>query len=376
MSASTEVQRTLVKSPPELWAELSDPSALARHLSELGEVRITATQPERAVDWEATAGDGSKASGRVQISPTAWGTRVTFTATQAPAAPAAPPAPVTAAAPAEPEQTEPTAPAEPEPVAPATQADEPALAEARAAAPPADSAALAEGDPDDLPDEDEPIEDPLEDDDGLDDPYSDDDQFEDDELDDGDEVLVRGDLAIAGAHEPSRSDAFGAEREPPPEPRRGLLARLLGLGRRAVAPPPEPVSLEPPAYQPYEEIADQLPPPELPSAVAIAEQATQTYESVGAKPPAGGALVEPRASEVAALDAATLRRAHAAEHPAADEDRAPTSRAPVETADVASELRDVEQAAVEQTAAEHVQAVLTSALDSLGSAHHRPFSRA
>ena len=55
MSASTEVQRTLVKSPPELWAELSDPAALARHLSELGDVRITRTEPERAVDWEAVA---------------------------------------------------------------------------------------------------------------------------------------------------------------------------------------------------------------------------------------------------------------------------------------------------------------------------------
>ena len=38
---STEVQRTLVKSPPELWAELSDPAALARHLGDLGEIRIT-----------------------------------------------------------------------------------------------------------------------------------------------------------------------------------------------------------------------------------------------------------------------------------------------------------------------------------------------
>ncbi len=41
MSVSSEVQRTLVKSPPELWAELSDAEALTRHLSELGEIRIT-----------------------------------------------------------------------------------------------------------------------------------------------------------------------------------------------------------------------------------------------------------------------------------------------------------------------------------------------
>ena len=44
---SSEVQRTLVKSPPELWAELSDPAALARHLGELGEIRITRTEPEK-----------------------------------------------------------------------------------------------------------------------------------------------------------------------------------------------------------------------------------------------------------------------------------------------------------------------------------------
>ena len=45
---SSEVQRTLVKSPPELWAELSDPVSLARHLSALGEVRITHVELEGA----------------------------------------------------------------------------------------------------------------------------------------------------------------------------------------------------------------------------------------------------------------------------------------------------------------------------------------
>ena len=48
---SSEVQRTLVKSPPELWTELSDPDALARHLGELGEIRITRTEPEKAAQW-------------------------------------------------------------------------------------------------------------------------------------------------------------------------------------------------------------------------------------------------------------------------------------------------------------------------------------
>jgi hypothetical protein len=80
---SSEVQRTLVKSPPELWAELSDPTTLARHLGELGEIRIVAIEPERTVDWEAAAADGAEVSGRVELQPSAWGTRVTLSASRA-----------------------------------------------------------------------------------------------------------------------------------------------------------------------------------------------------------------------------------------------------------------------------------------------------
>lgn len=83
MSVSSEVQRTLVKSPPELWAELSDPTTLARHLGELGEIRIVQTEPDRAVDWEAAAADGAQASGRVEIEPSGWGTKVTLSASRA-----------------------------------------------------------------------------------------------------------------------------------------------------------------------------------------------------------------------------------------------------------------------------------------------------
>ncbi len=70
-----EAKRTLVKSPPELWAEVSDAAALARHLGEFGEIRITRAQPETVVDWE-----GDLASGSVQLEPSGWGTRVTLTA--------------------------------------------------------------------------------------------------------------------------------------------------------------------------------------------------------------------------------------------------------------------------------------------------------
>jgi hypothetical protein len=70
---SSEVQRTLVKSPPELWAELSDPATLARHLGDLGEIRITRTEPEKTVEWEAT-----DTTGKVLLKPSGWGTKVTL----------------------------------------------------------------------------------------------------------------------------------------------------------------------------------------------------------------------------------------------------------------------------------------------------------
>jgi hypothetical protein len=68
-------QRTLVKSPPELWAEISDVSTLARHLGEFGEIRITETKPETTIAWE-----GDRARGTVELEPSGWGTRVTITA--------------------------------------------------------------------------------------------------------------------------------------------------------------------------------------------------------------------------------------------------------------------------------------------------------
>jgi hypothetical protein len=85
-----QAQRTLVKSQPELWAELSDVACLARHLGELGEIRITRLDPERAVEWEA-----ERASGTVALEPSGWGTRVTITAHPA-AEPAAEPPPTLA----------------------------------------------------------------------------------------------------------------------------------------------------------------------------------------------------------------------------------------------------------------------------------------
>jgi hypothetical protein len=68
-------KRTLVKSPPELWEELSEVERLAKHLGAFGEIKITKLGPEHTVAWE-----GEHASGTVSIEQSGWGTRVTLTA--------------------------------------------------------------------------------------------------------------------------------------------------------------------------------------------------------------------------------------------------------------------------------------------------------
>jgi hypothetical protein len=111
-------QRTLVKSPPELWAEVSDVEALAGHLGAFGEIRITRLEPETTVAWE-----GDRARGTVELEPSGWGTKVTLTALiegerEDEPEPAAAPEPVARVEPeVAPEATEPeVAPAaEPEP---------------------------------------------------------------------------------------------------------------------------------------------------------------------------------------------------------------------------------------------------------------------
>jgi hypothetical protein len=68
-------KRTLVKSPPELWEELSEVERLAKHLGAFGEITITKLEPEHTVAWE-----GEHASGTVSIEQSGWGTKVILTA--------------------------------------------------------------------------------------------------------------------------------------------------------------------------------------------------------------------------------------------------------------------------------------------------------
>jgi hypothetical protein len=74
--ADLTAERRLVKSPPELWSELSEAESLAKHLGELGEVRITKVEPETTVAWE-----GEQISGTVELEQSGWGTKVTLHAT-------------------------------------------------------------------------------------------------------------------------------------------------------------------------------------------------------------------------------------------------------------------------------------------------------
>ena len=111
-----EASRTLVKSPPELWAECSDASSLARHLGQFGDIRITRLEPETAVAWE-----GEDVSGTVRLEPSGWGTRVILTVRR-PEAPAARLVPVPDSEP------EPEPPPQPEPTPPPAAVEEPAAA--------------------------------------------------------------------------------------------------------------------------------------------------------------------------------------------------------------------------------------------------------
>jgi hypothetical protein len=65
---SVELERTLVKSPPELWEELSSERGLRRWL---GEVRVSSAEPPHRLEW-----DGDIASGVIELEASGWGTKV------------------------------------------------------------------------------------------------------------------------------------------------------------------------------------------------------------------------------------------------------------------------------------------------------------
>ena len=345
---SSEVQRTLVKSPPELWAEISDPESLARHLGEFGEIRITRVKPEQKVEWEA-----AEARGSVVIKPSGWGTKVKLTVTR--------------------ELPPPGEPSEQTDVAPdATAADansEPS-AELEAAEPEGlgESQGESQGEGESetqLEAETVPARHPL---DAL--------------LDDAPpSAEVESDVA-----EPDVERAAIDEPEQEPEQRRGFFARLFNRRHNRRPAPREAfkaaarITARDALAEPStgdEGVADRagggaasraVPPDELVT--------TPAQASSEAAPSPEPAIVHEREPSPDATPAAEHDAEPAAQQEptgqaaVTDGERAAANLAKERSADIAAEIR-----LAEEVAAEQVTTVLTGVLDRLGAAHHRPFSR-
>lgn len=82
--ASTE--KTLVKSLPELWELVNEPERMQGLISALigraAEVRVTASEPEVRLAWEAAAVE-EKASIEIEMEEKGWGTHVKVEVTRA-----------------------------------------------------------------------------------------------------------------------------------------------------------------------------------------------------------------------------------------------------------------------------------------------------
>ncbi|HEX4188380.1 MAG TPA: hypothetical protein VHY83_10820 [Solirubrobacteraceae bacterium] len=366
---SSEVQRTLVKSPPELWAELSDPAALARHLGELGEIRITRVEPEQLVEWEA-----ENRNGTVQIRPSGWGTKVTLTvATEVPDASPADeadePAPLAVTGPAAPAEDEPAAAAVTEP---ASAAEEGAGAPEESVEAPEESVPSRLGAPVTAA--------------AASSWRADSEAIEADELDSG---WIAEDAEVP-APEQAADEEDGEDHEwlpyDEPEPRRGFLARLFGRWRRPQAVEAD-VAEDPGAPAPHAaavagmDASDADPVDGTAASGADAVQASADeivpegeLPDPDAAPATPEAPIEMTPSEAASADELEpVREAAApvADAAASESEAGSLGAAPLEqVGDIAAELK-----AAEETEDAEVTAVLTSVLDRLGAAHHRPFSR-
>jgi hypothetical protein len=371
-------KRTLVKSPPELWEELSEVERLAKHLGAFGEIKITKLEPEHTVAWE-----GEHASGTVSIEPSGWGTKVTLTAelpeeesaidqtvAEEPAGAglgaeqsgdAEPSGGGTAAEEAalgEPVVREPglqgstngkaaakeyvvEEPLVPQPVAEEPAVEEPAVEEPLVRQPVAEDPAV----------EDPAVEDPIVDERVVEEPFV----------------------------EPPGPEPVAAEPASPRRRRRGFWAWLFRERRdtaaRAPAPamsapstpvspaPPKPVAVEPPLLE--------LPVPEPPVAEPPIPEPPEPLETrfdvagrqkVGSVADSTGRAPEPEAAEPEPAEAE-------AEPEAVEPERAePAEPEPVEAEPEAA-------APASGIASDDARAALDSMLDSLGSAHHRPYSR-
>jgi hypothetical protein len=354
---SSEVHRTLVKSPPELWAELSDPGALARHLGDLGEIRVTRVEPEQLVEWEA-----ENRSGTVQIKPSGWGTRVTLTvASEIPdATPSDAPPPAAGPEVAADSSSHDASQPETEPPA---QIEGEAEPEAAALAPTAsgwqdepDPASHVESDPA-WPTEGGPAFAPL----AM--PALEATEEPEGELQaEPAETEVQGTSAEA---EPVEAEPYAWLADEDPQPRRGFFARLFGRRRRprALGPdshevPLDAIAAEEGSLEPAE---DELAPGGWEPDADERHEEPQAHD-------AADALLEPQPEALLEPESETTRDGEP--QIVAAEEAARQAQASDQAADIAADLK-----AAEEIADAEVTAVLTSVLDRLGAAHHRPFSR-
>lgn len=280
---SSEAKRTLVKSPPELWAELSDADSLARHLEAFEAVRITRVDPESRIEWEARG-----ASGTVTIKPSGWGTQVMLS--------------VERELPPEPEDS-----ASPSPAieAPDGEAVEPPAAAEPPAAP----------------------EEPL----GEETPVE-------------EQPLMEQQPPVD--EEPAAAEAFAAA-EPPPEPRKNAFARTLARFRARRAKPR--VTAEP-VDDTGDDTVDE---PSAPSAEPLVP--------VAGEPAAPEETSQATMTEQEEQQAVEEVEETALERPQLEGEAKPP---------IGEELARLEEELARETAA-----LLTTVLDRLGAAHHRPFSR-
>jgi hypothetical protein len=321
-------QRTLVKSPPELWAEVSDVDHLARHLGEFGEIRITRLEPETTVAWE-----GDRACGTVALEPSGWGTKVTLTAKLAEEPAPEPRAP----------ETQPLA-AEPEPEAAAPEPE--AATPEPGAAPPEPGAAhpepIGDTEREPLAARPEPEADPLaaEPERAAPEPIADTERELLAAKPEAELLAVEPEAAAPPAEAALKPDAPDAEAAQAPKV--GFFARLFGRRRKV-----EPV------------VDVELGPAEP-------EPTAPRPEPRATEPEAAAPQPEPRAAQPCAT--APL---------AAELEAVESEPGPLATEPLAAEP-EPEPVAVEPPVpldAARAEAILTGVLDDLGSAHHRPFSR-
>ncbi|MEA2315010.1 MAG: hypothetical protein QOI03_1702 [Solirubrobacteraceae bacterium] len=344
---SSEVQRTLVKSPPELWTELSDPASLARHLGEFGAIRITRLEPERSIEWE-----GETAAGTVLIKPSGWGTRVTLRATRAT------PAPQHETAPAQDDAQTGSPVPEPAGIAEqdhAVQAPSPAPAidgEQFPAAAPGESETTGAHEPQPASETLSPA--PPE---------------PDAAIEPGAEVEGAPALGNEAAEQLEQDGEAlkprSVEDRQDPSPRnQGFFARLF---RRARRPEATERALTP---APAEELQPALATESFePHASEYFEpRASESFQPLPAEDPAPPESDAPTASALAPSETdAPAQGEPPGFSMSAEAEPTPESSAQPQAADLS---------AAEESASEEVTEVLTSMLDRLGTAHHRPFSRA